>query len=214
MAKSCIWTASKRSNDFHIWRQAVQIPPILPPVIRKLETTMSTDFRTMQTIRFVDLFDGRLGKLGTIEKTTYQTCSGVRCLTDGSNCIWAFRTDHGNLDFLSRYGQNSAENILWAIGQIFDTGIVSEHEPQYWGFDTQEDMDRYMEQTSERMEAKKFHPEFINYVLGRPYDTELVCVEEAVIANDLVAKEPRLSFPENAIELLERVREKRDSEQY
>src|SRR5271165_3092197 len=38
----------------------------------------------------------------------------------------------------TRYGMNAPQRILRAIGDEFDLEIVSEYEPKYWGYETQE----------------------------------------------------------------------------
>jgi hypothetical protein len=43
---------------------------------------------------------------------------------------------------LTRYGGNDPGKILKALANVFDTDIASEYEPQYWGFDTQEEWER------------------------------------------------------------------------
>jgi hypothetical protein len=40
--------------------------------------------------------------------------------------------------------------ILTAISDGFDVDIVSEYEPQFWGFDTQEEWDARMEEMSRK----------------------------------------------------------------
>ena len=43
------------------------------------------------------------------------------------------------------------ERDFHAIAEAFDTGIVSEHEPQFWGFDTQEEWVVWNEQRSRKV---------------------------------------------------------------
>ena len=40
--------------------------------------------------------------------------------------------------------------ILSAISDTFDTDIVSEHDPRYWGFDTHEEWDAVLEEEAKR----------------------------------------------------------------
>jgi hypothetical protein len=35
--------------------------------------------------------------------------------------------------------------ILKAISEVFDTEIYSEHEPQFWGFDTEEEWEAWQD---------------------------------------------------------------------
>ena len=47
----------------------------------------------------------------------------------------------GSFVLLSCYGANAPSRILEAIATTFDTEIFSEHEPQFWGFTSQEELD-------------------------------------------------------------------------
>ena len=53
---------------------------------------MSTDYRPIQNIRFSDLFDGRLERLGVREGVTEETgLTSRRCLTDGRYYVWVYK---------------------------------------------------------------------------------------------------------------------------
>jgi hypothetical protein len=61
----------------------------------------------------------------------------VRYLTDGRNSMEVVVYENGVPDLTVRNLWCAPEReIFHAIAEAFDTGIVSEHEPQYWGFDT------------------------------------------------------------------------------
>jgi hypothetical protein len=104
---------------------------------------MSTDFRLLQRVRACDLFDGRLEELNVHEHfNPTQTSKKRRCLTDGKNYLWVYMDDDGFVSSLTRWMRNGdPSEILGAIAVAFDTGVVSECEPQYWGFDTMEEWD-------------------------------------------------------------------------
>jgi hypothetical protein len=118
---------------------------------------MSTDFTPGRRIFAHDLFDGRLGKFGVHEWITPQddqtptdgqiTDSWVLCtsqddqkrtLTDGlGNYLWVFIDDDGSVELFTRYGwQNDTDAVLAAVAEAFETEIFSEHEPQFWGCET------------------------------------------------------------------------------
>jgi hypothetical protein len=88
--------------------------------------------------------------------------------------------------------------ILHAIAEAFDTGIVSEHEPEYWGFDTQEEWDRWNEQTS-REHKESFHNELLKYLRGESNDIRpgTIGMIKAKIAKKLADKDPALLLPTN-----------------
>jgi hypothetical protein len=101
---------------------------------------MSTDFRPLPPISFADLFGGRLKSAGVHEHPANERSYQKRCLTDGRNFLWVFCDDKGLASF-TRYGWNEPQGILQAIAEEFDVDIASEHEPEYWGFETQEEWD-------------------------------------------------------------------------
>ncbi len=62
-------------------------------------------------------------------------------MTDGRNFLAVYLTEDGFVDFLTVYGVDAPGKILHAISEAFDTEIFSEHEPQFWLFNTQEEWD-------------------------------------------------------------------------
>jgi hypothetical protein len=111
---------------------------------------MSIDFRLLKRVRAFDLFDGRLKEFDVREHVNpRETTKNRRCLTDGRNYLWAFMDDDGFVSSLTRWATNGdPAAILDAITATFDTVIVSEHEPEYWGFRTVEEWDAAMEKLS------------------------------------------------------------------
>jgi hypothetical protein len=99
---------------------------------------MSTDYSLEKKIRISDLFDGRLERFG-VREHILEKKSNKRCLTDGRSVLWVSADDEGFVSYLSRYAGNLADTILGAIAEAFSTDIFSEYEPQYWGYDTQEE---------------------------------------------------------------------------
>jgi hypothetical protein len=67
--------------------------------------------------------------------------SSARYLTDSHNYVWVYGNKSGFVDMITRYGCNNPTKILQAIAEAFGTDIFSEHEPQFWGFQTQEEWD-------------------------------------------------------------------------
>jgi hypothetical protein len=126
---------------------------------------MSTDFMPGRHIFARDLVDGRLAKFGGHEWVTPQEDQALtdgqdnelwvwgtsqddqsRTLTDGQgNYLWVFVNDDGSVELFTRYGwQNDTDAILAAVAEAFETEIFSEHEPQFWGCETNEELDRYI----------------------------------------------------------------------
>ena len=86
---------------------------------------------------------------------------------------------------------------------MFEVDIVSEHEPQYWGFETQEEWDRWLEEIN-RQGREKSYCEMIAYSEGkettyRPGTNGFVSLE---IAKRLINENPSLRSPDKKDELL------------
>ena len=102
---------------------------------------MSTDYRLEKRIRAADILDGRLTALGVWDHVNENTNEHQKGLTDGRNYLWLYINDGGFVRSLSRCGENDPSTILEAIATTFDTEIFSEHEPQFWGCDSEEELD-------------------------------------------------------------------------
>ena len=169
---------------------------------------MSTDYVTMKEIPFDDLFDGRLEKFGVREHIKDDEASDTRrCLTDGNNYLWTYASEDRTLACLTRFFPNGApEKILGAIAEAFDTDIFSEYEPQYWGFDSQEEWDLAWEKIAEEQDAE-FHAEIIKHVAGKPNNLKpgTIGMIRADIAKNLVAENPGLVSPDKKAKLMEEI---------
>jgi hypothetical protein len=94
-----------------------------------------------------DLFDGRLEDAGVHEHHSKDEDApdNARCLTDGESFLWVYGDESGLVKSFTRYASNGANGlvgyILAAISDAFDVDIFSEHQPQFWGFETVEEWD-------------------------------------------------------------------------
>ena len=61
------------------------------------------------------------------------------------------------------------KEIFHAIAEAFDTDIVTEHQPEFWGFDTQEEWDAHEKRIHEEYE-RKFYAELLKHLRGEPSD--------------------------------------------
>jgi hypothetical protein len=165
---------------------------------------MSTDFMLLKKISAGELFDGRLQEFGVREHTNDKTGKKARMLTDGNNYLWVYVTDDGFVSCLTRYAPNGAPGkILSAISEAFDADIVSEYEPQFWGFDTEEEWDAAMAELSRKAD-EKFYADLMKYVAGEPHNFRrgTIGMIQAKIAKKLVKKDSSLLLPLNKDKLL------------
>jgi hypothetical protein len=127
---------------------------------------MSDDFRLGRCIFARDLFDGRLATFGVHEWVAPDQApddgqdndlwvlltsqdAQKRTLTDGQgNYLWVSIDDDSAVAVFTRYGRNDAHAILGAVAEAFETEILSEDEPQFWGFETNEELEEHMREVS------------------------------------------------------------------
>ena len=168
---------------------------------------MSTDYCLLKKVPACDLFDGRLEQFGVRESVALDTTKNTRFLTDGRNYVWVHIDNEGFISSLSRHGRNAPGKILNAVAKVFGTDIVSEYEPQFWGFDTQEEWNAYREKESEEV-REAFYIDLLKYLRGEPNNIrpETNGMLEAEIAKTLVEKDPSLLLPINKDKLLSEVR--------
>ena len=117
-----------------------------------------------------------------------------RCLTDGRNYLWVYLTEDGFVGCLTRYGANAPGKILAAISEAFEIDVFSEHEPQYWGFDTQEEWDAACKKMNDQF-RDQFYADLCAYIRGEPNDIKPGTIGEikAKIAKTLVDSQAALA---------------------
>jgi hypothetical protein len=164
---------------------------------------MFTCFGFSKEVAASELFGGRLEHCGIREHVSPETHERKRCLTDGRNYLWVNINEDGLVSTVRRHGMNAPSKILTAIAETFDTDIFSEREPQYWGFNTQEELDAFWHQMAER-DRKEFYAKVCAYVRGEPNIISPGTIGEtkAQIAKTLAAKDPTLLLVENKEKLL------------
>src|SRR6476646_9503617 len=171
---------------------------------------MSTDYCLLKKVPACDLFDGRLEGFGVREHVKPDaTTEKSRLLTDGRNYLWVYIGDDGFVGCLTRYYPNGAPGkILSVLAEVFDTDIVSEYEPRFWGFDSQEEWDADTDQRA-RESRDRFYLEIINYLRGERNTDEIrhgtVGERQAQIAQKLVERDPSLLQPEAKEKLMAQI---------
>ena len=168
---------------------------------------MSTNFCPLSKIRADQLFDGRLEEFDVVEHINGETHATKRCLRDGNNYLWVHIGEDGFVTCFTRYAPNGCPSkTLNAVGEAFDTCIVSEYDPRFWGFDTQAEWDAATELMAKESE-EKFYVSVTNYVRGQPNDIlpGTIGALQADIAKKLVEEDPTLLAVENKDQLLRKI---------
>ena len=176
---------------------------------------MSTDYRPSKNVRASELLDGRLESFGVRQKMIDETSAKQKCLTDGNNFLWVHINDEGFVSTLTRYFPNGAPaKILRAICEALDTDVFSEHEPEFWGFDTQEEWDAWQDAISKKHDDE-FYADLVKFVYDEPNGISPGTVGEcqAQIAKRLVGDDPTLISPERRVEFIEKINSIYDRDQ-
>ena len=137
---------------------------------------MSTQYGLRKSIKADELFDGRLEAFGVREGVRpegaadrfppYMKVKEVRYLTDGRNSMKVVVYENGVPDLTVRNLWCAPEKeIFHAIAEAFDTDIVTEHQPEFWGFDTQEEWDAWNKRRNEEDE-RTLHAELLKHLRG------------------------------------------------
>src|SRR5215204_6489700 len=125
---------------------------------------MSTDYRLLQVIPSSEFFDGRLTAYGICE---HWNAEGERCLFDSMNYVHVYENEDGMVTSLTRWGGNNPMYIVESITEVFNVRVVSEYEPEYCGFETQEEWDAY-EAAIRRESEDEFYMDLVAYINGEP----------------------------------------------
>jgi hypothetical protein len=164
---------------------------------------MSTMYVPLEKIRFCHLFDGRLEAFNVREyipteeeiggDEDWRPTERKRVLTDGRYFMWAYADKDGFVDRIVRYGANAPASILNAITEVFSIAIVSERQPQFWGYDTQEEWDAANAGIAEQHE-EEFYLDLLRYLRGEPHSIGPVPISSSAWSKHLFWP-TRFSFP-------------------
>ena len=176
---------------------------------------MSTDYCTLEPVPFADVFDGRLARYDVHEHVVPdETSDRKRCLTDGRHYLWCYAGNDGQLACMTRYCvTNNPLRVLEAIARVFDVDIVSEYEPQFWGFETEEEWDACMDELDQK-HRKNFYEDVLRYVRGEPNSIQKGTIGElkAEIAKELISKTPALAEDKDGLlDAVDQIYEERHS---
>jgi len=166
------------------------------------------------------LLDGRLEKFGVREHHvaadhSYANDHAKRCLRDDEqNFLWVFSDEQGFVESFTRYGFNDAKRILAAISEELRVEIVSEHEPRFWGYETQEEWNAAHERFAEecKMHEEHFWKEVVRFargeIAGIKQNLPVLCsaeVEKAEIAKRVIGELPELAAEDRRPDLIKEV---------
>jgi hypothetical protein len=168
---------------------------------------MSTDYRPIPCIPFIELFDGRLDKYGVREKAHADSTLRSRYLVGSDGELEAYQNDDGTSSFSRRSFTPVPWTVIDALTEEFKVELVSEHDHRYWGFATEEDWRDWQDQLAKKAETE-FYKNLCHYVRGEPNDLRpgSVGMLQAEIAKGLVANDESLMEPNNRHLLLEAVK--------
>jgi hypothetical protein len=154
-----------------------------------------------------DLFDGRLEKFEVHEHHSEKANANLKCLTDGRNFLLVYGDEKGLVSKFTRRGMNAPQCILQAISGEFKVDIVSEHEPQFWGFKTEEEEDAFWQEYNEK-EERKFYNEVVKFVRGESHNirSDTIGMIQAEIAKRLIADSPDLLAEDRRPDLIKAVK--------
>jgi hypothetical protein len=98
------------------------------------------------------------------------------------------------------------QRILLAIEDAFGVVIVSEYEPQIWGYETYEEWDSAMAALAEEGE-RAFYDDVVKFVQGKRHNIETgtIGMVKAEIAKRLIAETPDLLVEEKRPNLIKAV---------
>ena len=107
----------------------------------------------------------------------------------------------------NRHGINAPQYIFQAIADEFGVDIVSEHAPQYWGYETTEEWDAASAAMAEQDEHN-FYNEVVMFARGEGgHDLRpgTIGMMKAEIAKRLIAKSPDLLAEDKRPDLIKAV---------
>jgi hypothetical protein len=153
-----------------------------------------------------DLFDGRLKHAGIHEHQSNDATTDRKCLTDGRNFLWVNGDEKGLISTFTRYRMNAPQRILRAIADEFNVEIVSEYEPKYWGYETQQEWDAAWTKMANKDE-QNFYNEVAKFVRGESHDITpgTIGMVKAEIAKRLIADSPDLLAEDKRPDLIKAV---------
>jgi hypothetical protein len=131
--------------------------------------------------------------LGVHKHHSEDATANGKCLTDGRNFLWVYGDEKGLVSGFSRYGMNAPQRILQAIGDEFGVDIVSEYEPEFWGYETKEEWEAAWAAMAEEAE-QNFYNQVVKFVRGEGHDIRpgTIGMIKAEIAKLLIANSPDL----------------------
>ena len=138
---------------------------------------MSVDMKLSTKVSGRDMFGKRLKKYGIREAQTPDNEERRRVLTDGRHRLCVFLSEEGVVEELKVYGTYQPVEILEAICETFGTEIYTEHDPQYYGCDTQEEWEAAMPDLAGQMrmaEPNETEPSRLAQILKKNAEAVLV----------------------------------------
>ena len=118
--------------------------------VRKIETfkrinLMSAEYRTVKSLSAGELLDGRLAQHGIQVEARIS-------LRDGNGNFMGVRLESdGSVDYFTRSLGVDPSRFLTAIAGAFNTEVLDEDDPRFWGFASEEELREACQAASDRL---------------------------------------------------------------
>jgi len=147
-------------------------------------------------IRLSEVFGGLLELWGVTEHIARDTEPGkAQCLTDGEGAyLWVYADEAGMVTTLTRqFMIPMTVNLHDALVEAFGVDIVSEYQPEFWGFATNEEWEVAQEEIA-KVHEREFEIDLMKYLRGEPngIQPDTVGMVKAEIGRKLVEENPNL----------------------
>jgi len=196
--------ALRLSGEMQSWKYSM----LSTQLVKTAGGMMFANFRASTPIMSNELFDGRLATFGIKEHLSKERGKDKRCLADGrSNFLWAYINGNRSVSLLTLYfPMGNPCRILPVIADVFGVKMHSEREPEYWGFDTQEEWEAFDDKIS-KGDDNEVYCDLLCFLTGQSCGIRSGTdgMTRAKIAKKLVKEEPSLILVENKEKLLKQI---------
>ncbi|NRP27351.1 hypothetical protein XMD420_000954 [Marinobacterium sp. xm-d-420] len=166
---------------------------------------MSTSYCAVIKLPIEQVFDKRLWRHGIIEFFEEEITTLDRCLTNGIDYIWIHLNKINETSCAFQVDRIPTDFELQLI-ELLEANVYSEHEPQFWGFETMEEWHSAMEEEA-RIEREEFYANLVAFLKFKTHKFKkgTVAMDKVLIAHDLVIEDPTFLVAERKDQFLETI---------